>query len=519
MSPVELILVLSSLAGIVAAIFFYFKAQKPTQIKEIERIVEKEVAAKPSIDIIETENKARELLIEAKSEALEVKAEAEEDAHRIRLELVDLEKRLANKEDVLERHQQGIEKREKGIAFFENRLKEKEKQLDQVISQELGKLEQVAGLSREEAKKEVFTKLERELGQESSRRIKEAEDFIREESDKKAREILLTVLQRVATEHAASSTTDKVQITDDEIKGRIIGKEGRNIKAFENAAGVEVEIGDEAGVVLVSSFDPIKREVARLSLEKLIADGRIQPARIEEIVAQTQGEVDSIIHQTGEDLAYKVGVANLPREIVNLLGRFKYRSSYGQNMLEHTLEVIRIGELLAAELGADVELVKKACLLHDLGKAVTAEMADRSHDEVGAEIARRFGIDELVVRTFEGHHKNDFPNLEAVIVYLADAISGSRPGARREDYEAFIQRVKELENIALSFSGVDKAYAISAGREVRVIVRPFDIDDSQMVKLAHDIVRKIHEQVANFPGQIKVTVIRETRATDVVRGT
>lgn len=519
MSPVELILVFSSLVGVTAAIYFYFKAQKPAQIREVEKIVEKEVTAKPTIDVLQAEAKAKELLLEAKNESLKIKTEAEEEAKKLRAELLVLEKRLADKEDSLERRQQGIEKREKGIAFGETRIKEKEGRLDQVIQQEIVKLEQVAGLSREEAKKEVFVKLEKELAQESAKKIKEAEDFIREESEKKAREILLTVLQRVATEHTAASTSDKIPISSDEIKGRIIGKEGRNIKAFENAAGVEVDVSDEAGVVTVSSFDPVKREVARLALERLMADGRIQPARIEEVVAQTQNEVESIIREAGEDLVYKAGVSGLPQEIINLLGRFKFRTSYGQSMMEHTLEVIRIGELLSAELGADTELVKKACLLHDLGKAVTAEMADRSHDEVGAEIARRYGIDELVVRTFEGHHKNEFPNLEAVIVYLADAISGSRPGARREDYEAYVKRVKELENIAGSFSGVDKVYAVSAGREIRVIVKPQDIDDSQMVKLAHDISRKVHEQVANFPGQIKVTVIRETRATDVVRGT
>ena len=310
-------------------------------------------------------------------------------------------------------------------------------------------------------------------------------------------------------------TVVEISVADQDV-GKVIGKEGRNIKAFEMASGVKVEISDEPGLVIISSFDPVRREVARIALEKLVADGRIQPTRIEEIIKQTQDEIDQIIHEAGQEHAYKVGITDLPRAIIDLLGKLKYRTSYGQNMLEHNLEVVAIGKMLAKELGADTELVKRACLLHDVGKAVSSE-TEGGHAEVGADICRQYGIDEEIVKTFEGHHTQKFPNIEAVIVYLADAISGARPGARREDYQAFLKRVEELENIADSFPGVQKSYAISAGREVRVIVRPQDISDAQMVKLAHDISKKIHAQIQNFPAQIRITVIREVRATDYAK--
>lgn len=506
----ETILGIAAAAGIGAAGYFYLQNQKK------EKPQEQPPEKKEELSISISEAKAREIILSAKDEVLKIKSDAEAEVRQLRRDAFTAEQRLSRKEEALERRQEGIEKRERGIAAHEEKLQNKTKRLDAIIGQEVKKLEKIASLSREEAKKELLEKLEHELTGESARKIKEAEEYTKEESDKKAREVLLSSLQRIVTDTVPTVTTSQVKLPDEEMKGRIIGKEGRNIKAFEMAAGVKVEVSEEPGLVILSSFDPVRREVARIALEKLITDGRIQPARIEEIVKQTQDEVDQIIHETGKEHAYKVGVAGLPRPIIDLLGRFKYRTSYGQNMLEHNLEVIEIGKLLAQELGANSKLVKHACLLHDIGKAVSSE-TEGGHAEVGADICRRYGIDEEIVKTFEGHHTQKFPNLEAVIVYLADAISGARPGARREDYEAFVKRVEELENIAESFHGVEKSYAISAGREVRVIVRPQDISDAEMVRLAHSISKKIHDQIQAFPGQIKITVIREVRAVDVAK--
>lgn len=433
---------------------------------------------------------AKELLIQAKEEALSIKEEAEREAHAIR-----------------ERAQQ----KESEIEQLRERVSKRSEELDEVRVQLMQDIEKVHSLSRNEAEAKYFKQLDEELKQEAARRIKENEDRIKAESDNRARSILVTSLQRVALDHVSELTTAVVKLPNEAMVGPIIGKEGRNIKAFEQASGVNVEIGETPGVITLSSIDPVRREIARRSLEKLIADGRIQPARIEEVVLKTKEEMDNELIKAGEDHALDVKVAGLPEEIIRLLGRLKYRTSYGQNMHDHNREVVNIGRMLAAEVGANVEVVKKACLLHDIGKAVTSEV-EGGHAEVGAEICRRYGIEEEVVVAFEGHHTDNLPTIEAVLVYLADAISGARPGARREDYEAYIERIKELESIAEGFRGVDKAYAISAGREVRVIVRPAEVTDADMVRLAHDISRKISEQVQNFPGQIKVNVIRELRA-------
>lgn len=512
----EIVLGILAALGLSASTFFYLQQKKALKTSQ-PSLPEKEPSIpEDKINLSEVKAQAREIILAAKDDALKIKTSAEEESRRLREKTFQIEKKLSVKEEILERREQGIKRRERGIKAAEDQLLQKKKKLDNIITEELQKLEKITTFSKEEAKQEIFKKLERELTDEAARRIKDAEEYIKEEADQKAREVLLTSLRRIAVEHIPSATTSEVKLADDEIKGRIIGKEGRNIKAFEKEAGVQVEISDEPGVVVVSSYDPVRREVARIALERLIADGRIQPSRIEEIIKHTQEEVEKTIHEAGVEHVFKAGVTGLPHEIIDLLGRFKYRTSYGQNMLEHNLEVVSIGKTLAHELGANIELIKKACLLHDIGKAVSSEI-EGGHAEVGADICRKYGIDEEVVQTFEGHHTEKFPNLEAVIVYLADAISGARPGARHEDYEAYIKRIKELENIANSFDGVEKSYAISAGREVRVIVKPQDISDAQMVGLAHNISRKIHEQASQFPGQIKVTVIRETRAVGVAK--
>lgn len=470
-----------------------------------DRLMKKGKPPKTPLTPAEASGKAKEILLEAKDEAL-----------RIREKALEQEKRLEEKEANLEKKQKGLEQEKIKVQAQEEQLHEKQNIVKQKHQEIITELEQVSQLSRTQAQKKLMEKLDRQLADEAVKRIHEAEEAMRDEAERKSTEILISTMQRISTEHVAVSTSSEVKLPDEDMKGRIIGKEGRNIKAFENAAGVQVEIGEEPNIVVVSAFDPVRREVARRALEKLIADGRIQPSRIEEIVQKTSEEVDQIIFQAGEKHAYEAGVTGLPREIIQLLGRFAFRTSYGQNMLEHNLEVVRIGIALAHEVGANVETVRKACLLHDIGKAVSAE-TEGTHAEVGADLCRRYGIEEEVIEAFAGHHTDHLPTWEAVIVYLADAISGARPGARREDYEAYVQRVRDIENIAENFKGVDKAYAISAGREVRVLVRPEEISDAEMVKLAHDISYQIHEQIAKFPGQIKVSVIRETRTSAIAK--
>lgn len=433
---------------------------------------------------------AKEIILNAKTEALEIKEQAEREATAIR-----------------ERARKDEEAAEELVKRLEKRIAD----IDASRTDLLASLEKVASFSRSEAEEQYFNELGEALKQEAARRIKENEDTIRAESEKRAREILVTALQRVTLDHVSELTTTIVKLPNEAMVGPIIGREGRNIKAFEQSTGVNVEIGETPGVISLSSIDPVRREIARRSLEKLISDGRIQPSRIEEIVEKTKTEMDNELIKEGEQHALDAKVAGLPEEIVRLLGRLKYRTSYGQNMHDHNLEVVHIGRMLAAEVGADIDVVKQACLLHDIGKAVTSEV-EGGHAEVGAEICRRYGIAEEVVVAFEGHHTDNFQTLEAVIMYLADAISGARPGARREDYDAYIERIKELETIAEGFRGVEKAFAISAGREVRVIVKPEIIGDADMVRLAHSISRKISEDIKKFPGQIKVNVVRELRA-------
>lgn len=491
---------ISPLNFFVAPLIFdrFFKPKKEEEIK------------KP-LTLQQAQAQVQEIIAQAKNEAARLVEKTEEEAKTVRQESLELrEKMKARREKWQER-----------VATFKKRvlvLKTKEKALFGQ-QQKLFKLEKtwqeklslVAKLTPEKARQEYFEALNRQLTEEAAKRIRENEEKIAVQAEVRSKEILISTMQRISTEHVPVATTSQVKLPNEDIKGRIIGKEGRNIKAFEAVTGVGVEIGEE-NEVLVSSFDPVRREIAKISLERLIADGRIQPSRIEEVVNKVGDEIYQIIHKAGEDLAYQSRVYDLPREIIDLLGKFKYRTSYGQSMWEHTLEVVRLGEALAAEVGVRVDLVRKACLLHDIGKAVTVE-TDKGHAEVGAEVCRRNGVAEEVVRTFEGHHTEDFPNLESIIVYLADAISGARPGARREDFEAYLRRIDELEKIADSFEGVDRVYALSAGREVRVIVRPQDVSDAQMVKLAHDISSKIHKTLQNFPAPIKVNVIRETRAS------
>lgn len=425
---------------------------------------------KASKRLSNSEIKAKEIILRAKEEALKIREQAEKKEEEIERKLDEI-KELRRKWEL--------------------------------------KLEEVAGLREGEAKSLLLKRLERELSEEMAKRIKETEERTKKKADEKAKEILVSAIQRVGTDYVAEYTTSTIKLKDEEIKGRIIGKEGRNIRAFERATGVDVEL-EEEGEITLSSFDPIRRAIAKEAMERLIADGRIQPARIEEFVKRTKADFKKIIRKAGEELCFQAGVSNLPDEIVDLLGRFKYRTSYGQSLYQHTLEVVSLGKLIAIQIGADIDVVKAACLLHDIGKVLSHKL-EGPHTKIAVDLLTRYETPKPVIDAIASHHEEvPIETAEQVAVYLADAISGARPGARYEPLEEYLTRVKKLENIAKSFDGVVDAYAIEAGREVRVIVKPEEVSDAQMTKLSHDIAHKIHESVT-YPGQIKVTVIKEIR--------
>lgn len=414
---------------------------------------------------------------------------------------------LAKREGILEERERQLEERAK---LLEQKLDAAEKTRQDLVA----KLEKASGLSLDEAKSLLLENLDKDLATEISKRVRETEDQIKLDADTKSREILAEAMMHGLTDYVAEFTTSTVTLPDEETKGRIIGKEGRNIRTFEQSTGVDVMMDETPGVLILSSFDPIRREIAKVAMERLLKDGRIQPQRIEEIVAATKADIERIMKAEGEKLCHEIGVYNLPVELVEMLGRFKYRYSYGQNMIQHTLEETKIGIALASMLGANVNVVRLACLLHDIGKVVYDDTDEGTHVNKGVQLLKKHNLPKEVVDSVAQHHEDEpFSSVESIIAYLADAISGSRPGARREDVEGYIKRIEEIEAIATSFEGVDKAYAVAAGREVRVIVFPERITDEELPKLTHDIARKIGEEVV-VPGQIKVTAIREVRATD-----
>ncbi|QQG43617.1 MAG: ribonuclease Y [Candidatus Daviesbacteria bacterium] len=409
-----------------------------------------------------------------------------------------------------------LEERERQLAEKQRLFDEKLDNLEKVRLELVEKLEKVSKFSAEDAKKILLENIEKDLSSEISKKVKEAEDEIKLQADEKAREILADAMLHGVTNYISEFTTTRIKLADEEMKGRIIGKEGRNIRSFEQATGVDVVMDDELpDTLILSSFDPVRREIARVALEKLMADGRIQPQRIEEIVEQTKKEVEKLMMQAGEKLCHDVGVYNMPAEVIALLGRFKYRYSYGQNMIQHTLEETQIGIALAQMLGADVNVVRLGCLLHDVGKILT-DWEEGTHVDRGAQLARKFKFPEKVVNCIAEHHEDKpFSSIESVLVYVADAISGGRPGARHEDVEDYIKRLSDIEKIATSFSGVERAFAVQAGREVRVIVFPDKISDDELPKLTHDIAEKISKEVM-VPGAVKITAIREVRASESI---
>jgi len=475
-------------------------------------------AAQAEARQIEAEARARqkELILEAKDEKLRLQREAEDEARAKRAELSALEHRLLQRDEQLDQRAEILEARDRKLIERERELERSREEVALAHQEQVAALERVASLSAEEAKAMLLDAVRDEAEHDAVRVARAIERKAREEAQEKAREVIVTAIQRVAADHTAEHTVSVVHLPSDEMKGRIIGREGRNIRALEQATGVDLIIDDTPETVVISGFDPVRREIARLALTKLIQDGRIHPGRIEEIVAKARAEVDLVIRQAGEQAAYEAGVPGLPPEIVKLLGRLKYRTSYGQNVLNHVVETSRLAAVIAAEVGADVQAAKMGGLLHDIGKAVDHEV-EGPHAAIGAQIAQRHNLPMKVVNGIAAHHQEvEYACIEAPIVQIADAISASRPGARGESTETYVKRLEELQAIAESFPGVERSFAVQAGREVRILVRPEEIDDLTAMRLARDIVRKIEEQLT-YPGQIKVTVIRETRAVEYAK--
>lgn len=464
----------------------------------------------------EGEDRKREMLLEAKEEALKTKNEIDQEVRERRAEVQKSEARVMQKEENLDRKLENADKREAALVQKEEKLAKQRADVDKLSKKRVQELERISGLTSEQAKDFLLKTLEEDVKLDEAKIIKEAETEAKETADKKAKEILVNAIQRCSVDHVAESTISVVQLPSDDMKGRIIGREGRNIRTLETLTGVELIIDDTPEAVVLSAFDPVRREVARLALEKLIIDGRIHPARIEEMVEKAKKEVDNSIREAGENAVLEVGVHGLNPEEVKLLGRMKYRTSYGQNALKHSIEVAELCGLLAGEVGEDVRIAKRAGLLHDIGKAVDHER-EGSHIELGVEICKKFKESPVIINAVASHHGDCEPEtLIAVLVQAADAISASRPGARRETLDAYTQRLQKLEEITNEFKGVEKSYAVQAGREVRIMVIPEQVTDQDMVIMARDIAKRIEEEL-QYPGQIKVNVIRESRVTDYAK--
>lgn len=464
----------------------------------------------------EGEDRKREMLLEAKEEALKTKNEIDQEVRERRAEVQKSEARVMQKEENLDRKLENADKREAALVAKEEKLTKQRAEVDKLSKKRVQELERISGLTSEQAKDFLLKTLEEDVKLDEAKIIKEAETEAKETADKKAKEILVNAIQRCSVDHVAESTISVVQLPSDDMKGRIIGREGRNIRTLETLTGVELIIDDTPEAVVLSAFDPVRREVARLALEKLIIDGRIHPARIEEMVEKAKKEVDNSIREAGENAVLEVGVHGLNPEEVKLLGRMKYRTSYGQNALKHSIEVAELCGLLAGEVGEDVRIAKRAGLLHDIGKAVDHER-EGSHIELGVEICKKFKESPVIINAVASHHGDCEPeSLIAVLVQAADAISASRPGARRETLDAYTQRLQKLEEITNEFKGVEKSYAVQAGREVRIMVIPEQVSDQDMVIMARDISKRIEEEL-QYPGQIKVNVIRESRVTDFAK--
>jgi ribonuclease Y len=504
---VAVALVVTAVVGLVLG----FMAQRALAGQEIKNAHEKSARI-----VAEARAQQKELILEAKDEKLRLAQEAESDARAKRAEMSILETRLLSRDEQLDHRSDMLEQRDRKLLDREREFEQSRQELAQAQQEHVAALERVSGMTAAEAKAQLLEAVRDDADREAIRIAKAIEREARDEAEERAREIVITTMQRIAADHTAEHTVSTVHLPNDEMKGRIIGREGRNIRALEQATGVDLIIDDTPETVVISAFDPVRREVARVALTKLMQDGRIHPGRIEEVVAKARAEVDLVMRQAGEQAIYDAGVPGLPAEIVKLLGRLKYRTSYGQNVLMHSVETSRLAAIIAAELGLDVQAAKVGGLLHDLGKAIDHE-TEGPHAQIGAAIALRHNLSSKVVNAIAAHHQEvEFASLEAPVVQVADAISASRPGARGESMETYVRRLEDLQAIAESFEGVEKSFAVQAGREVRILVKPEQIDDVTATRLARDVVKKI-EASLTYPGQIKVTVIRETRAVEYAK--
>ena len=466
--------------------------------------------------ILEAEEKAKEVELQAKDKAIQARQQVDAEVSRRRAEISREEDRLTKRREELDNRTDRQEKREATLNKRQSAIDKRFNEVEQMYEIEMAELQRISEMTQDEARSVLMTEVEKDARDDMARIIRQVEAEAQEDGERRAREIITTAIQRVASDHVSEVTTSTVTIPSDEMKGRIIGRNGRNIHAFEQAAGVDVIVDDTPEAVTISCFDPVRREIARRSLAKLVLDGRIHPAHVEKVLKNEQKEVDRIIIEAGEQAAFDAGVPGLHPEVMKMLGRLKFRTSYGQNQLDHAVEVARLSAVIASELGANIEIAKAAGLLHDLGKAMDHNM-EGTHAMLGADFAKRYGINPIVINAIASHHHEiEQESVEAAIAEAADAISGARPGARRESLEQYIQRVRALEDLANSFKGVNQSFALQAGREVRIFVKPEDIDDLESIRLARDIAKNI-EETMHYPGQIKVTVIRETRAVDYAK--
>ena len=513
MFPIAVIVIM-----IIEAIIIWNQARSYERKQYDSKVGSAEEKSREIIDeaLKTAETKKREALLEAKEESLKTKNELEKETKERRAELQRYEKRVLSKEENVEKKADALEKKEADLVRRENILSKRTAEVEAQYEQGIQELERISGLTSEQAKEYLLKSVEEDVKHDTAKLIKELENKAKEEADKKARDLVVTAIQRCAADHVAETTVSVVQLPNDEMKGRIIGREGRNIRTLETLTGVELIIDDTPEAVVLSGFDPIRREVARIALERLIVDGRIHPARIEETVEKAQKEVETNMREEGEAACLEVGIHGIHPELIKLLGRMKFRTSYGQNALKHSIEVAQLSGLLASELGVDVRLAKRAGLLHDIGKSVDHDM-EGTHVQLGAELCKKYRESATVVNAVESHHGDVEPtNLISCIVQAADTISAARPGARRETLETYTNRLKQLEDITNSFKGVEKSYAIQAGREVRIMVVPEQISDDDMVLLAREVSKRIENEL-EYPGQIKVNVIRESRVTDYAK--
>ena len=516
--PIGIVIAVAVVLIVVAAVISHFLTVSNLKNNAESKIGNAEARAREIIDdaVKTAEAKKKESLLEIKEESIKNKNELEKETKERRSELQRYEKRVLSKEETLDKKSEAIERREAGFTAKEEELRQREAKVEELSQQRVQELERISGLTSEQAKEYLLKTVEEDVKHDTAKMIKEMEAQAKEEADKKAKECVVTAIQRCAADHVAETTISVVQLPNDEMKGRIIGREGRNIRTLETLTGVELIIDDTPEAVVLSGFDPIRREVARIALEKLIVDGRIHPARIEEMVEKAQKEVDSMIREEGESAALEVGVHGIHPELIKLLGRMKFRTSYGQNALKHSIEVAQLSGLLAGEIGLDVRVAKRAGLLHDIGKSIDHDV-EGSHIQIGVDLCRKYKESATVINAVEAHHGDVEPeSLIACVVQAADTISAARPGARRETLETYTNRLKQLEDIANQFKGVEKSFAIQAGREIRVMVVPEQVSDADMVLLARDIAKQIEFEL-EYPGQIKVNVIRESRVTDYAK--